>query len=256
MATPAPRSRSWSQVPGHLLSRMSQVRVLPGVLLTSPLLAVSRRMHAGSRPDRRSGGTARKGEERQPVRGSWLRDGYIRIGLLLALTAIVALAFAASGARSSSRASCHPVLIHVDGAKHRAERGWDADEVRTRPKAQARVREQARCVPEGKPERFVRHKIEVARNRYKAGVLNAEVPWPPAEELPDYAYLHGVALCESGDTNATSNPTYRGYLQFSFSTWASVGGSGDPVAASRDEQYYRGQLLLNSAGSGSWPVCG
>jgi hypothetical protein len=44
--------------------------------------------------------------------------------------------------------------------------------------------------------------------------------------------------------------------QFSFSTWAVVGGSGDPVAASRWEQTWRAWLLLSRYGSGHWPVCG
>jgi hypothetical protein len=39
-------------------------------------------------------------------------------------------------------------------------------------------------------------------------------------------------------------------------TWASVGGSGSPAAASAEEQSYRASLLYSRAGSSPWPVCG
>ena len=50
--------------------------------------------------------------------------------------------------------------------------------------------------------------------------------------------------------------TYRGKYQFDMSTWASVGGSGDPAAAPEAEQDYRAALLMSQAGSSPWPVCG
>ena len=67
-----------------------------------------------------------------------------------------------------------------------------------------------------------------------------------------------LAQCESGGRpNAVSaSGTYRGMYQFSRSTWASVGGSGDPAAASADEQTYRAQQLYNRSGAGQWPHCG
>jgi hypothetical protein len=78
--------------------------------------------------------------------------------------------------------------------------------------------------------------------------------------IPDWgrAHLRSIASCES-----RSNPraiggggAYRGMYQFSFSTWAVVGGYGDPAAASRSEQTWRAWLLLSRHGSGHWPVCG
>ena len=67
-----------------------------------------------------------------------------------------------------------------------------------------------------------------------------------------------LAQCESGGRpNAVSaSGTYRGMYQFSTSTWKSVGGSGDPAAASADEQTYRAQLLYQRSGAGQWPHCG
>lgn len=70
--------------------------------------------------------------------------------------------------------------------------------------------------------------------------------------------LEAIAACESGGDPAivSSDGTYRGKYQFSFETWASVGGSGDPAAAAESEQDYRAALLYSQAGSSPWPVCG
>jgi resuscitation-promoting factor RpfB len=67
-----------------------------------------------------------------------------------------------------------------------------------------------------------------------------------------------LAKCESGGRpNAVSSTgAYRGLYQFSMSTWAAVGGSGDPAAASPDEQTYRAQILYQRSGAGQWPHCG
>jgi uncharacterized protein YabE (DUF348 family) len=63
-----------------------------------------------------------------------------------------------------------------------------------------------------------------------------------------------LAQCESGGRpNAVSaSGKYRGMYQFSSSAWASVGGSGDPAAASADEQTMRAQLLYARSGAGQW----
>ena len=67
-----------------------------------------------------------------------------------------------------------------------------------------------------------------------------------------------LARCESGGNPRAVSPTgkYRGLYQFSIATWNSVGGSGDPAAASPDEQTYRAKLLYNRSGAGQWPHCG
>lgn len=72
------------------------------------------------------------------------------------------------------------------------------------------------------------------------------------------ATLEAIAACESGGDPAavSADGSYRGKYQFSFETWASVGGSGDPAAASEAEQDYRAALLYAQAGSSPWPVCG
>ncbi len=70
--------------------------------------------------------------------------------------------------------------------------------------------------------------------------------------------LNAIAACESGGdpTAVSADGTYRGKYQFDYGTWASVGGSGDPAAASEAEQDYRAALLYAQAGSSPWPVCG
>jgi hypothetical protein len=70
--------------------------------------------------------------------------------------------------------------------------------------------------------------------------------------------LEAIAACESGGdpTAISADGSYRGKYQFSFETWAAVGGSGDPAAASEAEQDYRAALLYAQSGSSPWPVCG
>jgi Transglycosylase-like domain len=72
------------------------------------------------------------------------------------------------------------------------------------------------------------------------------------------ATLEAIASCESGGdpTAVSADGSYRGKYQFSFETWAAVGGSGDPAAASEVEQDYRAALLYAQSGSSPWPVCG
>ena len=75
---------------------------------------------------------------------------------------------------------------------------------------------------------------------------------------PVPAHLQAIAACESGGNPraVSADGTYRGKYQFSYATWAAVGGSGDPAAASEAEQDVRAALLYARAGAGQWPVCG
>jgi uncharacterized protein YabE (DUF348 family) len=63
-----------------------------------------------------------------------------------------------------------------------------------------------------------------------------------------------LAKCESGGRPdaVSASGKYRGLYQFSTSTWASVGGSGDPAAASPEEQTMRAQMLYARSGAGQW----
>ena len=72
------------------------------------------------------------------------------------------------------------------------------------------------------------------------------------------ATLQQIAACEShGNPRAIGGGgAYRGKYQFSYGTWASVGGKGDPARASEAEQDRRAAMLLTRSGRGHWPVCG
>ena len=72
------------------------------------------------------------------------------------------------------------------------------------------------------------------------------------------AHLQSIAACESGGNPRAigGGGRYRGKYQFDYGTWASVGGSGDPAAASEAEQDMRAALLYARAGASPWPVCG
>lgn len=69
--------------------------------------------------------------------------------------------------------------------------------------------------------------------------------------------LDGVLACirnhESTNNYTATNGIYRGAYQFDYSTWQTVGGSGDPAAASPGEQDHRAALLYQQRGISPWP---
>lgn len=82
---------------------------------------------------------------------------------------------------------------------------------------------------------------------------------PPAQTSTVHAggTLSSIAACESGGNYATNTGNgFYGAYQFTLSTWASVGGSGNPAAASPAEQDKRAAMLYAREGPGPWPVCG
>lgn len=100
------------------------------------------------------------------------------------------------------------------------------------------------------------HRIRVARRaRIERERREAFATLPASVSQ---ATLDAIASCESGGnpTAVSSDGSYRGKYQFSYETWAAVGGSGDPAAASEREQDYRAALLYAQSGSSPWPVCG
>ena len=64
-----------------------------------------------------------------------------------------------------------------------------------------------------------------------------------------------LRACESNGYGDKRNPRYRGAYQFSWATWASVGGTGDPADAPPEEQDRRAQMLQARSGWGQWPRC-
>lgn len=78
---------------------------------------------------------------------------------------------------------------------------------------------------------------------------------------PYNAKLERIAYCEWGYSKPhwfgnTGNGFYGG-LQFTLSTWRSVGGRGYPHRNSKLEQKYRAvKLIKRNGGYGDWPNCG
>jgi hypothetical protein len=81
---------------------------------------------------------------------------------------------------------------------------------------------------------------------------------PAAEASQASPALEAIAACESGGdpTAIGGGGLYRGKYQFTYETWQSVGGSGDPAAAPEAEQDRRAAMLMARDGAGQWPVCG
>ncbi|MDT7656060.1 MAG: resuscitation-promoting factor RpfB [Pseudonocardiales bacterium] len=107
--------------------------------------------------------------------------------------------------------------------------------------------------------------VETAREQTTTAVTKAPVdqlvavgtqPKPAATEVSasaDGLNWAALAKCESGGNPRAVNPAgYYGLYQFSLSTWASVGGSGNPIDASADEQTARAQALYARSGAGQW----
>jgi hypothetical protein len=69
--------------------------------------------------------------------------------------------------------------------------------------------------------------------------------------------MSAIAACESGgDPHAVGGGgAFRGKYQFTYSSWAAVGGSGDPASAPEAEQDRRAAMLMARSGAGNWPVC-
>jgi hypothetical protein len=125
------------------------------------------------------------------------------------------------------------------GAERRRVRGSSAGELRERIRELRRDRRQAR--------REAREARE-ARKARKTEAAAASTASPA---------LQAIAACESGGNPATNTGNgFYGKYQFTLSTWASVGGSGNPAAASEAEQDKRAAILYARAGASPWPTCG
>ncbi|TDM16294.1 LysM peptidoglycan-binding domain-containing protein [Macrococcoides canis] len=75
----------------------------------------------------------------------------------------------------------------------------------------------------------------------------------PAGNSSMDAHLRVIAQRESGGNPSAVNPAgYYGLFQFSPSTWASVGGTGNPANASVEEQWKRARILYQTAGASQW----
>lgn len=85
--------------------------------------------------------------------------------------------------------------------------------------------------------------------------LPTTTPIPTVDASSD-AVWDQLAACESGGNwhDNTGNGYYGG-LQFSQGAWNSVGGSGSPADASREDQIAYGKKLQAIRGWGAWGAC-
>ncbi len=111
--------------------------------------------------------------------------------------------------------------------------------------------------------RIGRRKLARIRDRDdesgQAATAGGHGGWPSPESVGvASSTLEAIAACESGGDPAavSADGAYHGLYQFDYGTWESVGGSGDPAAASPEEQTYRAALLYARSGSSPWPICG
>jgi hypothetical protein len=180
-------------------------------------------------------------------------------------TALLALAPAAHAApaaddppsplRTALRA---PVGGHVTVASQMLAARRD-DEQRRLARVAARLLE--RRIARARHERPGRPRLRgesPAALRERIVGLRRELRGARYERVAIPPQLEAIAACESGgDPGAIGGGgLYRGKYQFSVDTWASVGGSGDPAAASEGEQDMRAAMLYARAGATPWPVCG
>jgi soluble lytic murein transglycosylase-like protein len=117
-----------------------------------------------------------------------------------------------------------------------------AEERRLRGDSPSELREQLRA-----------NRRELRRAKRAAATRPAAAPAGGAAP----PHLEAIAACESGgDPSAIGGGgAYRGKYQFDMGTWQSVGGTGDPAAASEAEQDARAAQLYAQTGGSAWPSC-
>lgn len=83
--------------------------------------------------------------------------------------------------------------------------------------------------------------------------IKVKASFNPAPGLYDPFW---VALRGCECSNGHCNGKYRGYYQFTYSSWAGAGGSGDPEDASLEEQHARAVYWSQHTNPyNQWPVC-
>lgn len=92
----------------------------------------------------------------------------------------------------------------------------------------------------------------------RAPAATQPAPTPYVVDVPVHTDpWEQLRQCESGGNyQSKSNPLYRGAYQFGWSTWESVGGTGDPADAPPAEQDARAYALYLLRGWSPWPTCG
>jgi hypothetical protein len=124
----------------------------------------------------------------------------------------------------------------------------------------SRRAEKRRLRGESPPElrsELAKSRRELRRAERAAAAATASAGTPAAGSSAAPGHLQAIAACESGGNYSTNTGNgFYGAYQFTQETWESVGGTGNPAAASPAEQDRRAAMLYAQQGSSPWPVCG
>lgn len=97
--------------------------------------------------------------------------------------------------------------------------------------------------------------LSVAATVAVTGGTIATLGAEPAQAAPESDW-DALAQCESsGNWAIDSGNGFYGGLQFTQSTWAAFGGTGQPQDASREQQIAVAENVLAGQGWGAWPAC-
>jgi hypothetical protein len=109
----------------------------------------------------------------------------------------------------------------------------------------------------GESPKELRAELKQSRRELRAAAATAPAGQAAAGSASAPGHLQAIAACESGGNYSTNTGNgFYGAYQFTQSTWESVGGTGNPAAASPAEQDRRAAMLYAQQGSSPWPVCG
>ena len=125
-----------------------------------------------------------------------------------------------------------------------------------RAAARGEVRREEKAAKKAKARKRAKKRAKLARRQGAAPQGGASSTQAGGSTAP--GHLQSIAACESGGNPGAvgGGGAYRGKYQFDQQTWNSVGGSGDPAAASEAEQDQRAAALYSQRGASAWPVCG
>lgn len=102
-----------------------------------------------------------------------------------------------------------------------------------------------------------RRLAESNRRQAARSVIGSQGNPPSGDTVSTHDVWWRLAGCETGGKydNPNTGNGYYGFLQFSLSTWQSVGGTGYPHHHSYDVQVEFGKRLYARVGWRAWPHC-
>lgn len=216
-------------------------------------------------------------EVRTPARVNILADGHVTSVVTTAATLKEVFAQAKVTLAKTDKVSAPLTILPLDGLTVRVTRVRPGREEQTIPIPYGTVRKpdpkmwlgETRTVVHGVPGVQVRVWSLTYTDRKLTGrkLSSDKVVRKPVTQVVHYGTRrrtvddlnwYALARCESGNNPRAigGGGRYRGLYQFTLGTWYGVGGKGDPINASREEQTYRAKRLYLRSGRAPWPHCG